>query len=290
MTLTELNNCICWSWKPFWKKSRVCAFYTFPLIVLCAFYTFPLIVLSRAVNTTIYVSSNQTLTCHSINDVYKEWIHYANNNSVELTNTSDGKIVITDNFELRIGNVNYEDQGFYLCQLYHFATPINLTNKLSIIGKWSVLVQTWALSSKGSCNELNSIIRWHCFLSPLFPLFCVHSSITRCLSVSLDVSYRLELDVYKSVTMFTYDYPVCSHASTANACQQVHSWLPMAMTPYLRHLPAVATAVALEGLCSMFALPSSLYYTLTPSLPLETSNDAIFTFCWLVSLLLDMVI
>ena len=101
---------------------------------VCAFYSFPMMVYSTAVNATVDVGGQYNFSCSAINDLYKQWIYVNKSLSIEISNTSDGSIVVTEDYELRLSNIRFQNERTYKCCLYHFLSRVNLTNNLSVIG------------------------------------------------------------------------------------------------------------------------------------------------------------
>ena len=57
------------------------------------------------------------------------------NRAIVVRNITDGRITITEDFELLVTDARFEDEGMYECQLVNNLGSVKLKNKLSVIGK-----------------------------------------------------------------------------------------------------------------------------------------------------------
>ncbi len=106
-----------------------------------AHFTEPLVILSSSVNATVDVGGAYNFSCNASNYLLLQWIFHDPNNSYPrvVSNTSDGRRVITPDNELRLTNIRFEDEGTYECRLRNNLGMMSLWNNLTVVGKMSTV-------------------------------------------------------------------------------------------------------------------------------------------------------
>ncbi len=106
-----------------------------------AHYTEPLVIFSMSVNATVDVGGAYNFSCNASNYLLLQWIFDDQNNPFPkvVSNTSDGRIVITQDNELSLTNIQFEDEGTYECRLHNNLGMMSLWNDLTILGKISIV-------------------------------------------------------------------------------------------------------------------------------------------------------
>ncbi len=98
-------------------------------------YTEPLVIFSSSVNATVNVGGAYNFSCNASNYLQLQWIFPDPNNSNRVvSNTSDGRRVITPDNELRLINIRFEDEGMYECRLRNHLGMMSLGNSLTVVG------------------------------------------------------------------------------------------------------------------------------------------------------------
>ncbi len=98
-------------------------------------------------NVTAYVGDSQKFSCNASNTIFRQW-QYKNGSSrpVGLSNTSNGRISITSNFELLLTNISVHDEGIYQCYLSSNLEAIYLIHYLSVQGNCRLGTRTQCLT------------------------------------------------------------------------------------------------------------------------------------------------
>ncbi len=100
-----------------------------------AHYTEPLVIFSYSVNATADVGGAYNFSCNVSNYLLLQWIFHDNNSFARVvSNTSDGRRVITPDNELRLSNIRFEDEGMYECRLRNNLGIMSLWNNLTVVG------------------------------------------------------------------------------------------------------------------------------------------------------------
>ncbi len=107
-----------------------------------AYYTVPLVIFSPSVNATVDVGGAYNFSCNASNYFMLQWIFHDPNNSDPrvVSNTSDGRRVITPDNELHLTNIQFEDEGMYECRLNTNLGIMSLWNDLIVVGKINVVL------------------------------------------------------------------------------------------------------------------------------------------------------
>ncbi len=102
-----------------------------------AHYTEPLLIYSRSVNTTVHVGGAYNFSCNASHYLQLKWIFHDPNNSFPrvVSNTSDGRRIITQDNELHLTNIRFEDEGTYECRLHNTVQMLSLRNNLTVAGQ-----------------------------------------------------------------------------------------------------------------------------------------------------------
>ena len=100
-----------------------------------AYYTEPLVIFSSNVNATADVGGSFNFSCNASNFNVLQWIFYDLNNSYPrvVSNTTDGRRVITPDNELHLTNIQFEDEGIYECRLSNYLKRMSIRNRLLIV-------------------------------------------------------------------------------------------------------------------------------------------------------------
>ncbi len=106
-----------------------------------AYYTEPLVIFSLSVNATVNVGGAYNFSCNASNYNLLQWIFHDPNNSYPrvVSNTCDGRRVITQDNELHLTNIRFEDKGTYECRLHNNLGIMSLWNNLKVVGKISTV-------------------------------------------------------------------------------------------------------------------------------------------------------
>ncbi len=101
-----------------------------------AYYTEPLVIFSSNVNATVNVGGAYNFSCNVSNYLLFQWIFHDPDNSYPrvVSDTSDGRRVITPDNELRLTNIQFEDEGTYECRLRNNLGIMSLWNDLIVVG------------------------------------------------------------------------------------------------------------------------------------------------------------
>ncbi len=101
-----------------------------------AHYTEPLVIFSLSVNATVDVGGAYNFSCNASNYLQLQWIFHDQNTPFPrvVSNTSDGRRVITPDNELRLINIRFEDEGMYECRLRNHLGMMSLWNSLTVVG------------------------------------------------------------------------------------------------------------------------------------------------------------
>ncbi len=107
-----------------------------------AYYTEPLVIFSSSVNATVNVGGAYNFSCNASNYLMLQWIFHDPNNSDPrvVSNTSDGRRVITPDNELHLTNIQFEDEGMYEFRLNTNLGIMSLWNDLIVVGKINVVL------------------------------------------------------------------------------------------------------------------------------------------------------
>ncbi len=91
---------------------------------------------SVRVNATVDVGGAYNFSCNASFFELLQWIFHDQNSSFPrvLSNTSDGRRVITPDIELRLTNIQFEDEGMYECRLHNNLGIMSLWNDLTVVG------------------------------------------------------------------------------------------------------------------------------------------------------------
>ena len=102
-----------------------------------AYYTEPLVIFSSSVHATADVGGSFHFSCNASNFEVLQWIFYDLNNSYRrvVSNTSDGRRVITPDNELHLTNIQFEDEGIYECRLSNYLERVSIRNGLIVTGE-----------------------------------------------------------------------------------------------------------------------------------------------------------
>ena len=66
----------------------------------------------------------------------RQWLYQMGHQRPKvLSNTTDGKVIITMDFELQLRNIALENEGIYECLLSNNLGRLYLTNNLSVTGQ-----------------------------------------------------------------------------------------------------------------------------------------------------------
>ena len=107
---------------------------------ISVYHTDPIIVYSVSVNVTVNVGESYNFSCNVTNTVYRQWLYIVvpSERPRVMSNTTDGRVIVTSDFELQLRDIRFEDAGTYQCMLYHNLRSLSLTNILSVVGKNSL--------------------------------------------------------------------------------------------------------------------------------------------------------
>ena len=102
-----------------------------------AHYTEPLVIFSSSVNATVDVGGAYNFSCNASNYLLLQWIFHEPDAPYPrvVSNTSDGRRVITPDNELRLTNIQFEDEGTYECRLTNNLGMIPLKYNVTVIGE-----------------------------------------------------------------------------------------------------------------------------------------------------------
>ncbi len=94
-------------------------------------------IFSSSVNTTVNVGGAYNFSCNASNYLLLLWIFHEPKNSYPrvVSNTSDGRRVITPDNELHLTNIRFEDEGMYECRLRNNLGKRSLCNTLTVVGQ-----------------------------------------------------------------------------------------------------------------------------------------------------------
>ena len=99
----------------------------------------PIIIYSASVNVTVNVGESYNFSCNATNTVYRQWQYIVPSEHPRvMSNTTDGRVVVTSDFELQLRDIRFEDAGTYRCMFNNNLRRLSLTNILSVIGKNSL--------------------------------------------------------------------------------------------------------------------------------------------------------
>ncbi len=108
---------------------------------ISARYTEPLVIFSSSVNATVSVGGAYNFSCNASNYIQLQWIFHDQNTPFPgvVSNTTDGRRVITQDNELHLTNIRFEDEAMYECRLRNNLGMMSLWNKLTVVGKMSTV-------------------------------------------------------------------------------------------------------------------------------------------------------
>ncbi len=96
----------------------------------------PVMIYSASVNATVCVGESFRFSCNASNFLRLQWVYMTNStHSHVLSNTSDGRVTITPDFDLQLSNIAIEDGGTYQCLLSNNKNCSSLTNTLYVTGE-----------------------------------------------------------------------------------------------------------------------------------------------------------
>ena len=96
----------------------------------------PIRVYSSSTNATVNVGGYFNFSCNATDFIWRQWVFTSPfSRAIVVRSTADGRITITEDFELLVTDARFEDEGMYECQLVNKRGSIKLKNKLSVIGK-----------------------------------------------------------------------------------------------------------------------------------------------------------
>ncbi len=100
------------------------------------YYAEPLVIFSSSVNATVNVGGAYNFSCNASNYFLLQWIfHDPNNSNLRVvSDTSDGRRVITPDNGLHLTSIQFEDEGTYECRLYNNLGIMSLWNDLIVVG------------------------------------------------------------------------------------------------------------------------------------------------------------
>ena len=95
-----------------------------------------IIIYSAGVNVTVIVGESYNFSCNATNVPYHQWLYLVPSERPRvMSNTTDGRVIVTSDFELQLWDIRFEDAGIYRCLLTNHLSRLSLTNILSVIGK-----------------------------------------------------------------------------------------------------------------------------------------------------------
>ncbi len=96
-----------------------------------------LVIFSLSVNATVNVGGVYNFSCNASNYLQLQWIFHDPNNSFPrvVSNTTDGRRVITPGNEIRLSNIQFEDEGMLECRLRNMLGIMSLWNNLTVVGQ-----------------------------------------------------------------------------------------------------------------------------------------------------------
>ncbi len=96
----------------------------------------PVIIYSASVNATVSVGESFRFSCNATNFLRLQWVYMTNStHSHVLSNTSDGRVTISPDFNLQMNNIVIEDEGTYQCLLSNNIQCSSLSNALYVTGE-----------------------------------------------------------------------------------------------------------------------------------------------------------
>ena len=99
-------------------------------------FTLPIQVYSTSVNATVNVGGSFNFSCNATDFIQRQWVFTSPfSRATVVRTTADGRITITEDFELLVTDARFEDEGLYECRLVNNLGSIKLKNNLSVIGK-----------------------------------------------------------------------------------------------------------------------------------------------------------
>ena len=89
-------------------------------------------------NHTVSAGQNLTLSCNASFFTYRQWIRNQGINSslVAVSDTSDGRISITPDFQLHFRGILLEDADLYMCSLRNDLGTDTITANIQVVGMW----------------------------------------------------------------------------------------------------------------------------------------------------------
>ena len=99
-------------------------------------FSLPIRVYSTSTNATVNVGGFFNFSCNATDFILRQWVFTSPfSRATVVRSTTDGRITITEDFELLVTDARFEDEGMYECQLVNNLGSIRLKNNLSVIGK-----------------------------------------------------------------------------------------------------------------------------------------------------------
>ena len=109
---------------------------------LSAFYRVPITLHSPASsNSTVTEGEDLSLTCSASNFSSRRWVKVSDPQTpVEVVaNSSDGRIVITHDFQLQFREIKLEDEAVYRCELMNDIGQTQIKVNVQVISELTVL-------------------------------------------------------------------------------------------------------------------------------------------------------
>ena len=103
---------------------------------ISVYHADPIIIYSASVNVTVNVGESYNFSCNATNVLYRQWLYVVPSQRPRvMSNSTDGRVIVTSNFELQLRDIRFEDDGTYQCMLTNNLGRLGLTNNLSVIGE-----------------------------------------------------------------------------------------------------------------------------------------------------------
>ena len=107
---------------------------------LSAFYRLPIVLFTPSVsNITVVMGETLNLACNASNFKFRQWLKIGNPVTA-LANTSDGRVVITPDFQLRIRGVRFDDETSYRCVLRNDLGSMIIYAHVQVVGEKILMI------------------------------------------------------------------------------------------------------------------------------------------------------
>lgn len=102
---------------------------------LTTLFRLPIHLLSNNTNTTIAAGEDLNLTCDAQHFSTRQWLRYDRGQQQVVTNTSDGRVVITADSRLQFRGIAMSDGGEYRCVLRNDVGNQRIFVYIKVVGK-----------------------------------------------------------------------------------------------------------------------------------------------------------